>query len=186
MTTTDFVHTPGWLTNDEADRLLATLTNELAWEQRELVIYGRPVLTPRLTHWVGETDYRFSGGTEPAHDWHPALAFLRDRLTENLGEPFNSVMANLYRDGQDSIGAHKDDEPQLDREPIIASINLGAQRDFVAKHDTTGERQVFPLGHGDLVVMSGRSQLDWTHAVPKRARVSEPRINLTYRTWRTQ
>lgn len=185
-TMTDFSHTRGWLAKDEADELLATLTNELAWEQRELVIYGRPVLTPRLTCWVGPEAYRFSGGTEPAHPWHPALALLRDRLTENLGEAFNSVMANQYRDGQDSIGAHKDNEAQLDRQPVIASINLGASRDFVAKHDRTGERQVFSLGHGDLVVMSGRSQLDWTHAVPKRARVTEPRINLTYRNWRTQ
>ena len=181
-----FTHTPGWLAGGDADTLLATLSTDLDWQQRELMIYGKPVRTPRLTCWVGPAEYRFSGGTEPAHAWHPALAALRDRLAADLGQPFNSVMANLYRDGSDSIAAHKDDEPQLGERPVIASVNLGSMRDFVVKHETTGERRVFPLDHGDLVVMAGRSQTDWTHAVPKRARVTQPRINLTFRVWRTQ
>lgn len=187
MTTTiPFTHTRHWLGGKEADALLATLTEEIDWQQKHLVVFGKHVITPRLTCWFGPEAYRFSGGTEAPHEWQPGLVDLRDRLSAALGQPFNSVMANLYRDGSDSIAAHKDDEPQLGERPVIASLNLGSTRDFVAKHDTTGERRVYPLAHGDLVVMAGNSQAEWTHAVPKRARVTQPRINLTFRVWRSE
>lgn len=174
----------GWIPADDADRLFDVLTATLPWDRRTLVIAGREVLTPRLTCWVGPEPFRYSGGVEPVHPWTPELADVRDRAGAVAGVTFNSVLANLYRDGDDAMGAHRDDEPEFGTEPVIASVNLGATRDFVIKHDRTGERHVLPLGHGDLLVMSGRSQLDWTHSVPRRARVAQPRINLTYRQWR--
>ena len=179
-----FTHHVGWLSAGEADRFLSTLTTGLAWSQRPLVIAGRQVLTPRLTCWVGPEPFRYSGGVEPTHEWTPELANIGARAAAVAGVTFNSVLANFYRNGRDSMGAHKDDEPEFGTRPVIASVNLGASRDFVIKHDSTGERHVIALGHGDLLVMSGRSQHDWSHSVPKRARVSQPRINLTYRQWK--
>lgn len=172
-----------WIAVDEADALLHILTTTLPWEARTLVIGGRPVLTPRLTCWVGPEPFRYSGGVEPTHPWTRELADIRDRAGGIAGVEFNSVLANLYRDGSDSMGAHRDDEPEFGPRPVIASVNLGATRDFVIKNEA-GTRHVIALGHGDLLVMSGRSQLDWMHSVPKRARVDGPRINLTYRQWK--
>ena len=181
---TGFDHHVGWLTAPESDRFLATLAAGLAWAQRPLVVAGREVLTPRLTCWVGPEPFRYSGGVEPTHAWTPELADIGARAGDVAGVAFNSVLANLYRDGSDSMGAHRDDEPEFGARPVIASVNLGATRDFVIRNDVTGERHVIALGHGDLLVMSGRSQLDWSHSVPKRARVARPRINLTYRQWK--
>jgi len=180
-----FRHHRQWLASHDADRLLAALTATLAWAQRPLVIGGRHVMTPRLTYWVGPEPFRYSGGIEPVHEWTTELNEIRAQATRSAGVEFNSVLANLYRDGNDSMGAHRDDEPEFGTQPVIASVNLGATRDFVIKHDITGERHVIALSHGDVLVMSGRSQLDWSHSVPKRARVSKPRINLTYRQWKS-
>jgi len=179
-----FVHQKQWLPADEADAAFADLTATLPWQQRALVIGGREVLTPRLTCWVGPEPFRYSGGVEPTHPWTPTLAEIRDRAGAFAGVEFNSVLANLYRNGGDSMGAHRDDEHEFGPHPVIASVNLGAARDFVITHEHRGERHVISLGHGDLLVMSGRSQTDWRHSVPRRARVSEPRVNLTYRQWK--
>ena len=181
----DFRHHRHWLPADAADRYLAVLTSELAWAQRPLVIGGRRVMTPRLTYWVGPEPFRYSGGVEPIHAWTAELNEIRAQANSAAGVEFNSVLANLYRDGNDSMGAHRDDEPEFGARPVIASVNLGATRDFAIKHDITGERHVIALGHGDVLVMSGRSQLDWSHSVPKRARVTQPRINLTFRQWKS-
>jgi len=181
----DFRHHRQWIAADDADRFLAALTADLDWQQRPLLIAGREVMTPRLTYWVAPEPFRYSGGVEPVHEWTAELLDIRERANREAGVEFNSVLANLYRDGNDSMGAHRDDEPEFGTRPVIASVNLGTTRDFVIKHDVTGERHVIALGHGDLLVMSGRSQLDWSHSVPKRARVSTPRINLTYRQWKT-
>ena len=179
-----FVHVSRWLPQSEADHAFADLTASLPWQQRTLVIGGRPVLTPRLTCWVGPEPFRYSGGVEPTHPWTPTLSNLGKRAGDFAGVEFNSVLANLYRNGGDSMGTHRDDEPEFGPLPVIASINLGASRDFVIIHEHTRERHVIALDHGDLLVMSGRSQLDWRHSVPRRARVTEPRINLTYRQWK--
>ena len=137
--------------------------------------------TPRLTAWMGDHAYRYSGLTNEPQPWPPALATLRDRLSEELGAPFNSCLANLYRDGSDSMGYHADDEPELGPQPVIASISLGARRRFALRHRTSRQRWTWELGEGDLLVMSGESQRDYLHAVPKTARPVGPRMNLTFR-----
>ena len=158
---------------------------ELAWEQHSITLYGRTTPTPRLTAWVGDAAYRYSGLVNQPQRWSPTLRELRDRLAAELDVAFNSCLANLYRDGSDSMGYHSDDEPELGTRPTIASVSLGDRRRFALRHRRTGERWTWDLGAGDLLVMTEESQSDYAHAVPKTSRTVGPRLNLTFRQLRT-
>jgi alkylated DNA repair dioxygenase AlkB len=162
------------------------LERTLPWVQEVYFRGGRIVPAPRLTSFHGDPGcrYVYSGiGYEPA-PWTELLLAVRARLADVTGYAWNSMLANLYRDGRDSVGFHADDEPELgpSREDIaIASLSLGAARRFVLKHRRSGARRSYELGHGALLMMSGRTQRDFVHAVPKTARPVAPRINLTFR-----
>jgi len=182
MTTTPpITYDPAYLPEQEANALLDTLRTTLPWQQKRMKMLGRDVAFPRLMSWHGDHDYVFSGSTQEAQPWTPELAALRDRLEATTGARYNSVLANLYRDGQDSISWHADDEPGLGLAPTIASISLGAERTFKMRHSASRLVYDVELSHGSLVVMYGSSQREWQHSVPKRKRVTEPRINLTFR-----
>lgn len=171
-----------WVPEDTATQLLESLPSTLPWEEREIVARGVPVLQPRLIAWAGELPYRYSGQTLEPRAWDPALADLRDRLVVECGEPFNHVVLNLYRDGKDHVRFHADDEPELGREPVIASVSLGATRRFVLspKRRRNFKRTV-RLHHRSLYVMGGTLQHAWYHSVPRESHAVEPRINLTFR-----
>ncbi len=114
------------------------------------------------------------------------MQHLRELLCERLKHPFNSVLANLYRHGQDSMGWHADDEPELGAQPLIASISLGGERRFDLRSRSGPPRRFnFVLEHGSLLMMEGNSQRDWLHQVAKTRQHCAPRINLTYRLIRT-
>jgi alkylated DNA repair dioxygenase AlkB len=175
---------PAWLAADEADAMLHELRSQVAWEQGTITMFGRQVQEPRLTAWFGEADYTYSGRTVRAAPWPASLAALRDRVDGAAGARFNGALLNLYRDGNDSMGLHSDDEPDLGTRPIIASVSLGAERRFVlvpkrAARDRTVE---VTLGHGSLLVMAGACQHNYRHGVPKRPASCGERINLTFRT----
>jgi alkylated DNA repair dioxygenase AlkB len=170
---------PGWVANPE--RLFAELHEEIVWEQHTVTLYGRTMPTPRLTAWMGDGSYRYSGIVNEPSPWPRALTQLRQELCRQVGVDFNSCLANLYRDGKDSMGYHSDDESELGPRATIASVSLGDRRRFVLRHRTTRERWTWELGHGDLLVMRDESQSDYAHAVPKRSRPVGPRMNLTFR-----
>lgn len=160
------------------DRLRA----EIPWRQDFLRLFGRDIPQPRLTAYQGDAPYTYSGLTLPAAPWHPALADLRDRCAGMAGTTFNSVLANLYRDGADSMDWHADDEPELGPHPAVASVSLGAARRFqMRRKDRLGETLCLTLRDGDILIMAGRSQTDWLHRVPKTRQAVGPRINLTFR-----
>ena len=173
---------PGWV--DHADQLFELLRNNVAWEQHTITLYGRTVPVPRVTAWMADAAYRYSGIVNEPVPWPEALADLREGLRRELGVDFNSCLANLYRDGTDSMGYHSDNEPELGPRPTIASISLGDRRRFVLRHRVSGERWSWDLGHGDLLVMRGESQSAFAHAVPKTSRPVGPRMNLTFRCFR--
>jgi alkylated DNA repair dioxygenase AlkB len=182
-----FAYRPEFLDRADADALLERLWRELVWSCREIRLFGRTVLQPRLVAWYGDPGavYRYSGlRLEPA-GWHPDLARLRDRIEQVTGHEFKSVLANAYRDGRDSMGWHSDDERELGPEPVIASLSLGAPRRFVARPRSRSgggrTRCEFLLEHGSLLLMGGRCQRDYQHAVPRTACPAGLRINLTYR-----
>ena len=170
---------PGWVADPEG--LFAELHNEIAWEQHAVTLYGRTMPTPRLTAWMGDSSYRYSGIVNEPSPWPRALAEMREELRHQVDVDFDSCLANLYRDGTDSMGYHSDDEAELGPRPTIASVSLGDRRRFVLRHRVTRERWTWELGHGDLLVMRDESQSDYAHAVPKTSRPVGPRMNLTFR-----
>lgn len=175
---------PGWVR--EPDLLLGHLTEVIAWEQHDITLFGRTVPTPRLTAWMGDAAYAYSGVVNEPAPWPPALADLRGQLSAEVGTELNSCLANLYRDGTDSMGFHSDDEPELGSEPTIVSISLGARRRFVLRHRVTRERWTWELGEGDLLVMRDESQRDFAHAVPKSKRATGARMSLTFRRFQSR
>lgn len=174
-------YVPGWLDGEE--RWLRELVGAIAWDQPVVTVFGRQHPTPRLTAWFGDGAYSYSGITHPPAAFPEPLAAIRDRLTADVGVRFNSCLANLYRDGRDSMGAHADNEPELGLRPTIASVSLGARRRFVMTHVASGRRFGWSLGAGDLLVMFGESQTDYRHGLPKTAAAVGRRLNLTFRTF---
>jgi alkylated DNA repair dioxygenase AlkB len=178
-----------FLTPSEADFFLKELTEKLAWEQGEITMFGKKILEPRLTAWYGDEgkSYTYSGKKQEPHAWVEPLISLKNKIetthinTPSVFTPFNSVLANFYRNGTDSMGYHSDDEKELGINPIIASLNLGEARRFLFRHKTTKEKHELLLNHGSLLIMQGAMQHYWQHAVPKEPKKTKPRINLTFR-----
>ena len=158
-----------------------TLMRELPWEQPNLKMFGKEIPVPRLLAFMGSAPYEYSGVTHAPAGWHPIVKVILDAIEAKTGRAFNSCLANLYRSGQDGVGWHSDDEASLGPEPVIASVSLGATREFVVRPKNAGPRWSADLHDGDLLVMSGDSQNAYRHCVPKTERLVGPRINLTFR-----
>jgi len=174
---------PAWIEATEADRLLAALRDELAWEHREIVLFGRRVLQPRLIAWAGSLGYRYSGQTLEPRAPTPTTAALMARAGEHTRVPFNHVLLNRYRDGSDSLGLHADDEPELGLDPIVATLSLGATRRFVLKPRRArfSPSSALDVHHGGLLVMGGTCQRHYVHGVPRQSGAAGERISLTFR-----
>ncbi|HQZ30302.1 MAG TPA: alpha-ketoglutarate-dependent dioxygenase AlkB [Arenimonas sp.] len=179
---------PQWLGASEADALLEALREQIAWETHRIRIFGQEHDSPRLSCWIGDpgASYVYSRVRFEPRPWPPALAALRARVDEASGVAMNSVLANLYRSGQDAMGWHSDDEPELGPRPVIASLSLGATRRFRFRHRRDHSKTfAMELPHGSLLLMSGDTQANWQHALPRTAQAVEPRLNLTFRQIRT-
>lgn len=164
-------------------RLFAALDRETPWQQPIITLYGRRIASPRLSAWYGDPGavYAYSGlRLEPA-PWTPTLQCLRERVESLARVRFNSVLLNRYRDGRDSMGWHSDDEPELGRNPVIASVSFGAARRFLMEHRKRRLRLEWLLEDGDVLVLGGPTQHCWRHHVPKTREPVGPRINLTFR-----
>ncbi|EFN50748.1 hypothetical protein CHLNCDRAFT_13108, partial [Chlorella variabilis] len=174
----------------EAAALFEQLRHELPWEQRSVHVMGRTVLQPRLIEYQADSSdlqYTYSGATLQPSAWHPAVAALKARVEAAVGSDapaggFNSCLLNWYRSGQDSIAWHSDSEPLYGRRPTIASVSLGASRDFLLRRNADhADKYRFRLGGGALLVMSGSLQEGWMHSVPRRPALASERISLTFR-----
>ncbi|MCX2919380.1 alpha-ketoglutarate-dependent dioxygenase AlkB [Stenotrophomonas rhizophila] len=173
-----------WLPRDAADTLQRTLREDVPWEVHRIRMFGRQVDSPRLSCWMGDpaARYRYSGTDFVPQPWHPALLPLRDQLAAFCGHAFNSVLLNRYRDGDDGMGWHSDNEPELGPAPVIASLSLGAGRRFLLRRrDDHAKKAEVLLDHGDLLVMGGQTQRLYQHCLPKSARPLAERLNLTFR-----
>jgi alkylated DNA repair dioxygenase AlkB len=174
-----------WLPQAEANALYAQLRDTVPWENHVIRMFGRDVSSPRLSCWIGDpgASYVYSRTRFEPRPWPPELALLRPLLEQACGVTFNSVLANLYRDGRDAMGWHSDDEPELGAAPVIVSLSLGAPRRFVfrPKAPRGPAALELELPHGSLLRMAGATQRLYQHALPRAARVQAPRINLTFR-----
>jgi alkylated DNA repair dioxygenase AlkB len=167
----------------ESDGLFTSLLNCLDWQEENIFIFGKWVKVPRLMCWYGDSDayYEYSGVSHKPIPWLPQLQAIRDKVEQQSKCAFNSVLANLYRDGRDSMGCHADDEKELGMNPVIASLSLGEERLFKMHHKKTKQTVDINLQHGDLLVMGGTCQRFWMHSIPKTKAHKTPRINLTFR-----
>ena len=184
LTGADIAFDPGWLPAAQADVLFESLLREVPWEVHRIRMFGRTVDSPRLSCWIGDADarYRYSGAEFEPRPWPKGLVAVRERLANELGCGFNSVLANRYRDGRDAMGWHRDDEPELGVQPVIGSLSLGATRRFRLKPDDAAVAPLsLDLPHGSLLVMRGDTQAAFRHALPRTAKAVGERINLTFR-----
>lgn len=180
----------GWLGEEAAENLYNELLETVEWSQPSLHMGGRPVKIPRLQAWYGDPEarYAYSGKAFQPLYWTSSLATIRHQLESHCGASFNSVLVNLYRDGNDGVGWHADNERELGLQPTIASVSLGTTRRFLLKpRQARGQRKpglqtlALQLAHGDLLVMSGPTQQHWLHSIPKTRQPVGARINLTFR-----
>lgn len=165
-------------------RCYETLLQETPWKSDEVVIYGRHIVTARKVAWYGDSNfsYTYSGTTKQALVWTTQLAALKAIVERLTGSTFNSCLLNLYQDGSQGMSWHSDDEKSLGKNSTIASVSLGAEREFRLKHKRLDEKVSVLLESGSLLVMKGATQTHWLHSIPKSKRITTPRINLTFRT----
>lgn len=174
---------PGFLKATAASQLQQQLTADLAWQQDTIMMFGKKVAIPRTQVWMGEPHcaYRYSGTLFKPQGWHPEVQQLAQQLSRFLGQPFNAVLLNRYMDGRQHMGWHADNEAELGPQPLIASLSLGQPRRFDLKHRQLDCQLQLTLEHGSLLLMAGDCQRYWLHRLPKQARCSGERINLTFR-----
>lgn len=173
-----------WVLGDRSwTSIMATLTETVPWESHTIRMFGKEYPQPRLVAWFGDphSEYSYSGLAMTVRPWIPVVQDLREIAERYAGVAFNSVLINLYRNGDDKVSWHRDNEPELGSTPTIASMSLGSVRRFKFRHLDSKEVVSVDLAPGSLVVMSGLSQTCWEHEVPRQAAVSDPRINLTFR-----
>jgi alkylated DNA repair dioxygenase AlkB len=168
------------------DCLLQTLIDDTAWRQEEITVYGKPYLQPRLSAWYGDLAYSYSGIRLEPLPWTPTLLNIKRQVEALVEHEFNSVLLNYYRDQNDGMGMHSDDERELGLQPAIASLSLGEARSFLLKHKSRKDLKTvkLALAAGSLLLMQGETQRYWRHGINKQRQPCGPRINLTFRSIR--
>lgn len=166
------------------DVLMQAILDDTPWRQEEITVYGKPYLQPRLSAWYGDLAYSYSGIMLEPLPWTQTLLDIKLRVEKLVQHSFNSVLLNLYRDQQDSMGMHSDDERELGSEPAIASLSLGEERTFLLRHKSRRDLKTVKLvlPAGSLLLMQGQTQKYWRHGINRERQVCAPRINLTFRT----
>ncbi len=168
---------------NEASTHLKILEKHIKWKQNKITLFGQQIPEPRLSCWFGEKPYSYSGLMHKSMPYPSQLLPIMRRVKKITGENFNGVLLNLYRDGSDSMGWHSDNEPELGKDPVIASVSFGATRNFLFKRkDNSSKPFCLTLESGSLLLMKGNTQENWFHKVPKTKINIGIRINLTFRT----
>lgn len=179
----EYIYIPNFYGKAKANSFLKAFIENIDWKQESMNMYGKQVLFPRLTAWYGDDDkpYSFSGITLQPKPWSTELLEIKKDIEPLSKVVFNSVLLNRYRNGNDSISWHTDAEKELGQNPIIASVNFGAERVFQLRHMDNKQKIEILLEHGSLLIMQGALQHFWQHQVPKTKKITTERINLTFR-----
>lgn len=175
---------PNFFNQNKADNYFKSLLNDINWQQDEITVFGKTYLQPRLTAFYAENKntYKYSDIVMKPKPFEGNLLEIKNKVEKELTIKFTSCLANLYRDGNDSNGWHADNEKELGKNPIIASLSLGAERVFHLKHKTNKTLKTkLSLEHGSLLLMQGYTQNNWFHQIPKTKKIVGKRINLTFR-----
>ena len=168
---------------EKKDLWFKSCLHDLNWETGFIKIFGKTHQIPRLQAWYAdnEIEYTYSGKKLQRHNWNNLLLEIKEKIENITSFKFNSVLANLYRDGNDSMGLHSDDEKELGKNPVIASLSLGETREIYFKHKNKKLNLVIPQASGQLLLMHGKTQQYWKHEIKKTKKIKKPRINLTFR-----
>ena len=170
---------------DQSQLYLKHLINDIKWKREKIRMWGREIVTKKRIAWYADEgkSYKYSGSTFHPDQWNELLLEIKNYVEQYIKFQFNSVLLNEYPNGKVGMGWHSDDERELGIDPIIASLSFGANRDFIFKHKTDKrfENIKIHLKSGSLLLMLGSTQHHWKHSLPKRLKVREPRINLTFR-----
>ena len=168
---------------EKKDLWFKSCLHDLNWETGFIKIFGKTHQIPRLQAWYAdnEIEYTYSGKKLQRHNWNNLLLEIKEKIENITSFKFNSVLANLYRDGNDSMGLHSDDEKELGKNPVIASLSLGETREIYFKHKNKKLNLVIPQASGQLILMHGKTQEYWKHEIKKTKKIKKPRINLTFR-----
>lgn len=175
---------PNFFNLKESNKFFQDLEQNTNWRQDYIKFFGKTMPLPRLTAWYGDEgkSYIYSGIEQYPDPWTSTLIEIKNKIEIITKVKFNSVLLNFYRNGQDSVSWHSDDEPELGKNPIIASVSFGGTRKFCLKHKTESTRKIeIDLPHGSLLLMQGETQHHWLHQIPKTKKEVKPRINLTFR-----
>ena len=172
------------LSSEEANQYFGLLMQNILWEKDEVIIFGKHITTKRKVAWYGDSGYlyTYSNTTKRALAWTKELSELKQIVEEYVGIKFNSCLLNLYHNGNEGMGWHSDDEKPLGKNNTIASLSFGAERKFSFKHKQTKQTVSLVLEHGSLLIMKDSTQRNWLHSLPKSKNITQPRINLTFRT----
>lgn len=178
-----YIWEPNFYSEPDSHELFQVLYNDLPWKGGEIKIFGKTHEIPRKQVLFADEGfhYSYSGKELTVSKWNDTVLKIKHKIEENYNCDFNACLANLYRDGMDSNGWHADNEKELGKNPVIGSISLGATRVFKLKHQSTNEKMDFELTAGSLLIMGGEMQHFWKHQVPKTKKITEPRINMTFR-----
>lgn len=168
------------------DEMLRRLREQTIWRQETVRIYGKQHQQPRLVALYGDAgkQYDYSGIALRPLPWTDLLREVKRRIQDCTDQSFNAVFLNLYRDHNDSMGFHSDDERELGQNPVIASLTFGATRTFLLKHKFNKDLPLvkIPLESGTVLLMKGQTQHNWKHGINKQTAPCGPRVNLTFRT----
>ena len=183
LTDAEIYYDPNFYKKEKADELYRKLTTIPHWKHEQIKIFGKDIFQPRLTAFFGveNVEYSYSGIQMKAIQFPNFLDAMRNQVQKASEEKFNCCLANYYRDGQDSMGWHSDDEKELGKNPVIASLSFGTTRNFQLKHKKLTLTHKIDLSHGSLLLMKGATQHFWKHQLPKRKKIDSGRINLTFR-----
>ena len=167
-----------------ADALFLKLRDEIAWENDEIILFGKRIVTKRKVAWYGNFpfEYTYSNVKKQAIAWNETLFELKSLVEDKTGCSYNSCLLNLYHSGSEGMAWHRDDEKELLENGAIASLSFGVERVFELKHKQDNIKVKVLLEHGSLLLMKGITQKHWLHQLPKTKKVGTPRINLTFRT----
>ncbi len=184
-TGSEILYWPEFLAPPEAQALYRQSQEQIHWQSGEVVIAGKVYAIPRLQSWIANPglSYTYSGKTLHPDPWPDPIKTIKQNIEELSGFRFNSLLANLYRDGNDGSGWHADNEKELGKAPVVASLSLGSERRFCLKPKNKLDKARFEITPkaGSLLIMSGSLQEHWLHSVPKTAKPVGERISLTFR-----
>ena len=171
-------------TEEQSEIYYVKLLNEINWQHDVVKIFGKEIITKRKVAFLGDEgiSYKYSGKTKIAENWLKFILEIKSTVEQISGEIFNACLLNYYHNGSEAMSWHSDNEKEILKHSAIASVSFGAERKFGFKHNFSKEEISLMLENGSLLIMKDETQIYWKHKLYTNAKITEPRINLTFRT----